>query len=173
MAAMHHRLTFGGGDKGAGRKVSEARRRSVWGLAGLLLALGLLGCGHQPLVSESAGTPSLGVVLAADKAVYAQGEPIELILEVVNHGAQPITLRFSSAQRYDVVVQAVQGHEVWRWSSDRAFAQVLGEETLAAGRNLTYRISVREPLPPGRYLIVGIMTVIGEQLSASTEITVR
>jgi hypothetical protein len=143
------------------------------GLAGLLLAIVFLGCGPQPPIQESARVPALSAVLAVDKAVYASGEPLQLIFEIVNRGAQPVTLRFASAQRYDVVVQEGQGREVWRWSSDKAFAQVLGEETLAVGGRLTYRITVREPFPPGRYRIIGVISAIGERLSASTEIDIR
>lgn len=171
---MWHLMGCGLGDAGGGGRGPAIFPRLAVGLAALLWAVGgLMGC-HQRPVQGSAGAPGVSVRVAADKAVYAQGEPIQLTLAVVNHGAQPVVLRFPTAQRYDVVVRERQGRQVWRWSADQMFAQVLGEETLAAaGGQLTYRVSVREPLPPGRYAVIGSVPVIGGALAASTEIEIR
>jgi hypothetical protein len=171
---MRHLMRCGLGDAGGGgRGLAIFPRLALW-LGALLWAIGgLMGC-HQRSVQGSAAAPGVSVRVAADKAVYAQGEPIQLTLEVVNHGAQPVTLRFPTAQRYDVVVREPQGRQVWRWSADQMFAQVLGEETLAAaGGRLTYRVAVREPLPAGRYAVIGSVPLIGGALAASTEIDIR
>jgi hypothetical protein len=145
-------------------------------MTGLMAALlvGLLACGSQQPVQTSPGATAVNVTLTADKAVYARDEPIQVTLEVVNHSAQPVTLRFPTAQRYDAVVHAVDGRQVWRWSSDQVFAQMLGEETLAAaGGQRTYHVAVREPLSPGHYIVVGSIPTMGTRLSASTEIDIR
>jgi Intracellular proteinase inhibitor len=45
--------------------------------------------------------------------------------EVVNHGPRPVTLQFRDSQRYGFLIRNVQGQEVWRWSADQLFTQML------------------------------------------------
>jgi hypothetical protein len=110
----------------------------------------------------------------ADREAYPAGEPLVLTLQVVNRSPQPVHLTFRTTQRYDLLVQDPRGRQVWRWGTGRAFAQVLGEETLApAGGRLTYRITVRERFPPGRYTLIGIIPADEGPITASTDIRVE
>jgi len=137
------------------------------------MALGLLSVWQASAEAKSPGLAGLGLVLKTDKETYGQGEPINLILHVINRGAEPVTLRFLSAQRYDVAVKNLKGQEVWRWSSGQMFAQVMGEETLQPGRRAwTYRITVRERLSPGRYAVIGTIPAQEELLSESITISI-
>jgi Intracellular proteinase inhibitor len=150
----------------ATRKHRGAPTARPWtrGLATLLL--GLLG-----LAAEGA---ALDLLLKADKSTYAPGEPITLTLEVPNRGPHPVTLHFRSDQRYDIVIRDSQGREVWRWSAEQMFAQVLGEEILPPGSAaLTYGVTLRERLAPGRYTVVGIIPAEGGPISASLDLTIR
>jgi hypothetical protein len=69
---------------------------------------------------------------------------------------------YRNAQRYDFTVSDEQGEELWRWSHDRAFAQVIGEKTFEPGETVTYTevwdqtTSGGGQLPPGRYEVLGI-----------------
>jgi hypothetical protein len=140
---------------------------SLGGLAALLL--GLLG-----LAGEGPGGTALDLLLKADKATYARGEPIALTLEVANRGPRLVTLQFRTAQRYDIAVRDSQGREVWRWSAGQMFAQVLGEEILPPGSGaLTYRVILRERFDPGRYTAVGIIPTEDGPISASLDLTIR
>ena len=128
--------------------------------------------------AEVAATGSRGVpvdlVLKADKDRYRPGEPIAVTLQLVNRSPERVTLQFRTAQRYDVRVQDAQGREVWRWSADQMVAQVLGEETLLRGRPpLTYRVTVREYLPAGRYAIIGVIPAEPGPISASIDIHIQ
>ena len=137
------------------------------------MALGLLSIWQPSAESKSPGLAGLGLVLKADKETHGQGEPIKLTLHVTNRGTDPVTLRFLSAQRYDVAVKNLKGQEVWRWSSGQMFAQVMGEETLQPGRRArTYRITVRERLSPGRYAVIGTIPAQEELLSESITISI-
>lgn len=116
----------------------------------------------------------VGLVLRADKESYRQGEPIALTLQVVNRSPHSVTLQFPTAQRYDVLVQDAQGREVWRWSADRMVAQVVGKETLRpGGRPFTYRVTVREYLPTGRYSIIGLVPADPGPISATIDIRIE
>jgi len=125
------------------------------------------------LAAESPRGAGIELVLTAEKAAYAQNEPISLRLMVFNRGSEAVTLRFRTAQRYDVVFRDAQHREVWRWSAGQMFAQVLGEEMLPARGALRYRVTVRQRFPPGRYTAVATIPAEGEPISASLEITVR
>jgi hypothetical protein len=114
------------------------------------------------------------LLLTASKAVYAEGEPVELTLQVVNRGPRPVTLQFRDSQRYDFLIRNTQGQEVWRWSADQMFAQVLGQETLSPdGGNLTYRVVARATLRRGSYTVMGVVPVIDAQMSALLEVTIQ
>jgi hypothetical protein len=143
-------------------------------IAGFLAGCHLLTAGPEPDtgVEARSETGDVSLLLRAKKQVFAQGEPLELTLEVMNQGPRPVTLRFPSAQRNDLLIHNAQGQEVWRWSSERMFAQVLGVETLAPnGGKLTYHVVMRETLPRGTYTVIGVVPAIDAHLSARLEIT--
>ncbi len=96
-----------------------------------------------------------------------------MTLRLTNRTDQEIPLPFLTAQRYDVVVLDAHGKEVWRWSADRMFAQVLGEERLKPGGALTYRARIPGILAPGRYTVRGVVPAAGASISTSVQITVQ
>jgi hypothetical protein len=155
--------------------------KGTWAwLGSALVIMGIiLGCqsppgGQDAAVEARAGTADVSLLLRASQAVYAQGEPLPLTLEVVNQSARPVTLKFRTAQRYDLLIQNAQGQEVWRWSAEQMFAQVLGEETLPPnGGKLTYRVVTRESLPPGSYTVIGVVPAVDARLSARLQITIQ
>jgi hypothetical protein len=104
------------------------RRLSMAGRV-LLITSFLAGCqlltpGQEIGVETRSETSEVSLLLRASEYVYAQGEPVKLCLEVVNRSHRPVRLRFPSAQRYDRRIHNVQGQEMWRWSSERLFAQM-------------------------------------------------
>jgi hypothetical protein len=149
-------------------------------LGGIVLIVALVASCQPPTgrqgsgVEAQSGTSDLGLVLRATKGVYAQGEPLELTLEVVNRSQRPITLGFRTAQRYDLLIQDAQGQEVWRWSAERMFAQMLGQEVLSPnGGKLTYHAVVREKIPRGSYTVIGVVPAVDARLSARLGITIQ
>ena len=89
------------------------------------------------------------------------GEPISMTLSVTNCTDGPAAIRYRNAQRYDFIVEPVGdvGHEIWRWSADKAFTQAVGEEMLASGETKIYtevwdqKSNSREQVPAGRYTL--------------------
>jgi hypothetical protein len=150
-----------------------------WVAAMVLLVAMVTSCQHPGAREDSgveaqSGTSDVNLLLRATKAVYAQGEPLELSLEVVNRSPRSVTLGFRTSQRYDLLIQNAQGQDVWRWSAERMFAQMLGQEALAPnGGKLTYHVVMREKLSPGSYTIVGIVPAVDAQLLARLEITIQ
>jgi Intracellular proteinase inhibitor len=149
-------------------------------LGGVLLISGfVIGCRLPPAGQEvGAAAPSgisdVSLPLKATKPVYAQGESLDLTLEVVNHSRRMVTLGFRTAQRYDFVIQNAQGQEVWRWSAEQMFAQMVGLETISAdGGKLTYRTVVRERFVGGVYTVIGIVAAGEARMSARIEITIH
>jgi hypothetical protein len=161
---------------GIGRvwRTGRALPRGMRWLGGGLLIVAFLGGCQTRFATATPPDSGIGIFLAAEKRLYTQGETIEVTFGVLNRSAQPLTLRFRTAQRYDLLVQDARGQEVWRWSADRVFAQMLGEETLAPREGtLTYSVSVRHPFSSGRYTVVGIIPAAGGRMSASMEMEVR
>ena len=115
----------------------------------------------------------LTVRVAPTRTTYAAGEPITLTLAVKNPTDLAVTLRFATGQRYDFVIESAAGVEVWRWSADRAFTQVLGEQTVPPGWELDYNETFTGRLAAGTYRVRGLVTAVGESLEASAEVVVR
>ncbi len=95
----------------------------------------------------------------------------KFILNVTNPSNEPVYLCFSSAQKYDFIVSK-EGHEVWRWSSGRMFAQVLMEETVKPEQTIRfsqtwrYKGNAEIKMTPGNYEVVGILHSHPEVISS-------
>jgi len=117
--------------------------------------------------------PDLVCTLTLDRASVAPGAVVRATLTLRNTGRESVELGFSSAQRYDFRVRRDQ-QVLWRWAADMAFAQMVGDLTLAPGRHATWTESITAPAQPGEYTVEGKVTALGrDDLSASTRLTVR
>ncbi len=74
------------------------------------------------------------------RPAYRAGETIEVALSAANAGSAPVSVTFTSGQRFDLVIRRPRGDEVWRWSHDKAFIQVIQTVTLQPGESLSFRI---------------------------------
>ncbi len=117
--------------------------------------------------------PDLVCTLTLDRTSVAPGALVRATITVRNLGWDSVELGFSTAQRYDFRVRRDQ-QIVWRWAADMAFAQVVGELTLAPRRHATWTESITAPAQPGEYIVEGKVTALGrDDLSASAGLTVR
>ncbi len=126
------------------------------------------------LASES-DRPGFRVSLVTDKPVYALGEPVHVAFEVANPGTTPVTLQFTSAQRFDMAIADEAGRDVWRWSAGRMFAAVLGEEVLHSSDSsrLAYEAIFSGVLSPGAYRIRAWITDGSGDFSATLGIQIQ
>lgn len=94
----------------------------------------------SPARSGEATPVGLEVSATTDKATYRSGEPITMTLHVSSRTGEEVMLQFSSAQRFDFAIRDARGSQLWRWSEDQVFAQVLGTEALGpALPKITYQ----------------------------------
>ena len=71
-------------------------------------------------------------ILTTEKARFLQREPVIFTLTKVNITSAPVTLNYRSAQRFDFVVLK-DNREIWRWSKDQFFAQVMERISIRPG----------------------------------------
>lgn len=115
------------------------------------------------------------VKLATERAEYQPGETVALALAIVAQG-EDHTLIFRISQRFDVTATR-NGMEVWRWSEDRVFLMVLGDETFRRDDPTVFVMTwdLRDNkgifLPEGEYQIRGILTA--EDALYSQPVTIR
>lgn len=140
-----------------------------WTAAVCTLTVWMAAAGCDPAKSpESAqAAAKMIVTLKLDRSVYehtAQGPGVlRAQLVVHNPGPGSVRLTFPSSQRYDLEIRNERGQPVVRWSEDRAFAMVLGEEEIPPG-DKTYGLELKlaaadgQPLPAGRYTARGWVT---------------
>ncbi|MCY3735670.1 MAG: BsuPI-related putative proteinase inhibitor [Gemmatimonadaceae bacterium] len=93
----------------------------------------------SPGVVEDRVRPALEVRKADDS----------LLVTYTVENVSGATLRFfyNDAQQYDFALSA-DGREIWRWSAQMAFAQVIWEDSLAPGASVV--VEERLPWPQGR-----------------------
>ncbi|RIW39011.1 hypothetical protein D3H55_01270 [Bacillus salacetis] len=89
-----------------------------------------------------------GIVAGEIEPSLTKNENGQFVYTVKNQTEEEVTFQFSSSQRYDFAVKDSSGKQIYLYSSAAAFMQVLGEETLAQGEELSYTIK----LPPGEEL---------------------
>ncbi len=112
-----------------------------------------------PMVQEARGT--LRLELSLSKSSFVVGEPVEATLTLRHEGENPVRVRFTSGQRFDLLVRR-GGALVWRWSDDKAFAQVIQDVSMRSGDTLTFKAAWSQQdlqgrrAAPGDYEIVGV-----------------
>lgn len=119
--------------------------------------------------------------ISTDRTSFRQGEPVRITFSKTNVTNRNITLRYRTAQRFELVARRVQGlREVWRWSAGQFFAQVTGTVTLRPGQSQVFRVTWDQrnnrgvQVTPGNFVIEG--TNLAEGLageSVATTISIR
>lgn len=154
------------------------------GALGLGFALWLIaGCEPQRSPALAQAAPKMTASLKLDRETYehdAQGAAVlRAQLTLRNPGPGSVPLTFPSSQRYDLEVRTEGGQVLVRWSEDKAFAMVLGEEEIPPGDRV-YSIELKlatgdgKPLPAGRYIARGWVTCTGpDEYSATAPFEVR
>jgi hypothetical protein len=120
-----------------------------------------------------ASADSIEITVSTDAPTYGIGAPIDVAISLVNRAAHPASLRFSDGQRYDFLILDAGGDVIWRWSAEKFFIQMLGEEQLAPGETRSFRERFEGRLEPGTYAVVGRLVALARPLEARTTFTVR
>jgi hypothetical protein len=125
----------------------------------------------------------VGIDLTTYGVFHDVGEEIRFTIFVA--ASEPITLYYRTTQRYEIVITNSEGGEVWRWSKDKAFGEVLEEVSLEGNEVLTFNESWDQmdndgqPVPAGDYRVTATSTHCDagyekcDQLSASATIQIR
>ena len=75
------------------------------------------------------------------KPAYNAGEEVTVALAVTNTGGAPASMTFRSGQRFDLIIRRPRGDEVWRWSHDKAFIQIVQTVTVQPQETLGFTVS--------------------------------
>lgn len=123
----------------------------------------------------SAQTGPLELRLTLDRTAYEPSAVITFTVILRNISSSPVTLRFPTSQRYDVVITSATA-EVARWSSGRVFSQTLEQIILAGGATMmftdqwvptteigpfTFGVVPSQPLVAGVYGIRADVPIVG------------
>jgi hypothetical protein len=93
--------------------------------------------------------------------VVARGEPVTMTLSIANCSNGPVKVSNPTSQRYEFLVEDRQGREVWRWSQDRVFLQVTGEDEVQSVTHSEVwdqRDNSGQPVAPRVYVVRAWMT---------------
>lgn len=110
--------------------------------------------------------------LVPSLSVRVIGDSVELTLRVTNGGNSEVELEYATSQRYDFVVRGETGAEVWRWSAEQMFAEMLGREELSVGGTLEYREVWDAGGRRGRFRAEGMLVTMSAAVSLETEFEV-
>lgn len=131
-----------------------------------------------PNTEPPAPASGLQLRLTSDHPSYPVGAPVVLTLTVTNPARSPVTLEFSSGQKYDFEVRRA-GQVVWRWAADRMFTQALTSLTLGPGERLSFserwnqKDNQGQQVPAGTYEAVATLTTMGRPQPHTAPITLR
>ena len=137
----------------------------------VMLALSSTAGEHAAHGAES--NRGVRLALQTDRPIYQPGDAIGFRLTMSNASDKPVTLRCKDSQRFDVTVQDSTEKEVWRWSADRMFAQMMSEDTLGPGQSRSYTASFTGKLPSGQYRASGTIVCLEPPASASAVFSMR
>lgn len=142
----------------------------------VLVASSVLGLGLWASGNKTSGERNMnyGISMTNDKMKYSVGEPIKMTLKIFNYTQEEISFQFTTSQRYDFIIEDKEGEEIWRWSKDKMFAMVLGEETLGLDSpEIIYTAEYKGELDPGYYKVTGIFVAQNRPMSGSIIIEIK
>ena len=117
---------------------------------------------------------SYGISMSTEKMSYSIGESIKMTLKIFNYTQEDIVFHFNTSQRYDFIIENEEGNEVWRWSKDRMFAMMLGEEVIGPHNpEVIYTAEYRDKFSLGYYKIIGVFVAQDRPMSGSIIIEVK
>jgi intracellular proteinase inhibitor BsuPI len=122
-----------------------------------------------PAAPAARPIPTVAPVTSENPRLVVSAEPapggLKLEMLVVNASDRLLPFKFNSSQNYDFVITDVAtGLEVWRWSRGTVFAQVIRSDSIRGNSKWTYtelwnrRDNDKNPVSPGRYRLVGILS---------------
>jgi len=136
-------------------------------------ALGLWLTAYGNTTSEERNM-NYGISMSTGKMNYSVGEPIVMTLKVFNYTEEEMIFHFNTSQRYDFIIEDKEGEEIWRWSKDKMFAMVLGEEALGPHNpEVNYSAECKSKLSPGYYKVTGILVAQDRPMSGNVIIIVK
>ena len=123
----------------------------------------------SPTAPAGRPVPTVAPVTSENPRLAVSAEPvtggIKLEMLVVNASDKLLPFKFNSSQNYDfVITEVATGLEVWRWSRGTVFAQMIRSDSIRGNSKWTYsevwnrRDNDKNPVSPGRYQLVGILT---------------
>jgi hypothetical protein len=101
--------------------------------------------------------PEVNFTVALDKTSYESGETAVVRLALRNTTPAPVTLQFTSGQRYEIQIRDAAGKVAYTWSATRTFIQAVGSEAISGGER-NYAEPVSLTLPAGRYTLEAWLT---------------
>ncbi|MDX1933191.1 MAG: BsuPI-related putative proteinase inhibitor [Capsulimonadales bacterium] len=121
---------------------------------------------------------ALTSALAVTPSVVAAGSEVTLNYSVRNGSSAPVTLRFSSGQRFDAIATNPERLPIWQLSRGMMFTQALGQVVIPGGETRTF--TATWTVPPdaavGRYSLNAFLTPMESRgrpyLPASAVLTV-
>lgn len=151
----------------------------------LMFMFFLFGCTRQetppkeiPMTNPAQeGAEGLKIELKLNKTSYKLKEPITMSLTVANKSKETFRDSFRSSQEYDFVVKQ-ENKEIWRWSADKFFAQVITEFTLAPGKSKSFKEiweqvnNEGKSVPAGMYQVIGILATRPERSSNTVSVEI-
>lgn len=106
--------------------------------------------------------------------VFSMGNKLRVTLRLMTDSGAPVTLRFPSGQRHEIVIRTSEGEEIWRWSAGRMFTQAAEEVTVGGQMVIEEVVDLEEAigprLPEGEYLVEGF--VLGGAYAATAKFSI-
>ncbi|GGL59576.1 BsuPI-related putative proteinase inhibitor [Halocalculus aciditolerans] len=104
--------------------------------------------------------------LEATVDVDVQASAVAFTLTVENTGPEAVDLTFEADQDAEFTVSEA-GRDVWRWSSGRAFTQLMRTTEVPPGESFTARGAWRRPTP-GDYRVDAELEAMRDVRAAAT-----
>jgi regulator of replication initiation timing len=128
---------------------------------------------NRSMVEEVSRRGFNGLVLQLNvNDLIKTGETVRVNFSLTNFGSQKVTLVFPSPKIFDFKVLDSSGKVVYEWSQDKSFPALIVEIALEPGQTKTASLPWECKLPPGEYVIIGIVSSYNMTITATKVIRV-
>ena len=137
-------------------------------------------------IRKTRSAEGIDVTVSTDKQSYQWiVEPVTITVTMTNTGDSLVNLTFPTSQVYDVIIKNKRDTELYRWSDNKFFLQVITEVPFQPGETMSWDVTWYQQgrffnflpnhlLIPGTYSIQGILPKIDTIMeSDEQEITIR